>query len=96
MIQSIIAAYRHWMESFDRAMFTLGYMLTALAYGSYQHCKGISIVLVKRLKGDHSDSEYADSLFERGDESFDRFLNLVRTIIPDKWRKMISYEAGFW
>ncbi|UIW11026.1 putative TMhelix containing protein I [Vibrio virus VPMCC5] len=96
MIQSIIAVYRELKSTFDHAMFTFGYLLAALGCGAYNHMSGIIRTFYMRLTGKDFDDEYTEYLFERGDESFDRFLNLVRTIIPDKWRRMLSYETGYW
>lgn len=92
MIQSYIAVCREWKSSFDQMMFMLGYMVTALCVGAYYNIR--AIISYISLKDKESYDEHTERLLERGDQSFDIFLNQLRLMLPDKWKKHLVYEAG--
>lgn len=94
MIQYIRTVYREWLTSFNTMMFNLGYMVTALVVGSYYYIR--AIVASLKLKDRESYDEYADGLLEKGDKSFELFLNQLCIYIPDNWRRHIVYNAGDW
>lgn len=91
MIQRIIAVYSRCKSSFDRMMFHFGYLVTAFCVGTYYHTR--AIISYMRLKDKETYNEYTERLLEVGDESFDRFLNHLRPLLPDKWRQMLVYET---
>lgn len=93
----IIPAIAGWLKekrkSFAEWRFEFGILVTALVVGTYYHSSAIYKFLMLDKKD--SNSDHLDRLLELGDKSYDIFLNQLRLMIPDKWRKLLNWEKGY-
>jgi len=92
IIPAIAGWFKQKRKSFAEWRFKLGILVAALIVGTYYHSNAIVTHLMLDKKDETN--EHLELLLERGDESFDIFLNQLQLMIPDKWRKLLIWEAG--
>lgn len=94
MKQYISTVYRDWCSKLNNLMYIFGYLLMALGAGCYYYTRGIiaSFWLHDKDRWD----DYADGLLDKGDRSFECFLNQLQPLLPDKLREYLIRRGAYW
>ncbi|AUR99377.1 TMhelix containing protein [Vibrio phage 1.264.O._10N.286.51.F2] len=93
IIPAIAGWFKEKRKSFAKWRFEFGMLVTALVVGAYYYSSAIYKFLMLDKKD--SPSEHLDRLLEQGDKSIDIFLNQLQIMLPDKWRQLLGWEAGY-
>lgn len=77
-------------------MFFIGYLLASLFTGLVTVTVGGIIWLASCRLKDSAVYDIACDILDVSRESFTRFLNCIRPVLPDKLREYVAYEMELW
>lgn len=83
-------------DTFDETVvFWLGYLIASIATATITFVVAQVVWVGKRLNIEVCREAYTD-LIEISRESFDRFLNRIQAVLPDRVRQSFAFEMKCW
>lgn len=94
IIPAIAGWFTEKVKAFVSIRFELGILVAAMfATAYYPTVAAVKFISLDK-KARENPPAHLDALLDKGDKSYDIFLNQLQVVLPDKWRKFHESEAG--